>query len=264
MTFALATMKLEMSDEKTVVTHAATGRAKFLGYEVYRSSRKNGRHRNGRINLSVPKDTVHKLLRRYASNGKGIRRTHLLNHSVQEIIQRYDTELRGYYNYYKLAFNVSNNIGRVKFFMWQSLVHTIANKKKLSVKETLNRYTLDDTQYSSVIGIKLEDDKGRTKTFSFANYPLTWVKISYDGRAADPYNPHLSVREITRRILQTTCELCGATDVKLEAHHIRRMKDVRRSHREGGTPTWKVAMASINRKSLMVCHECHQRIHSED
>ena len=48
----------------------------------------------------------------------------------------------------------------------------------------------------------------------------------------------------------------------MEVHHIRRMKDVRRKVKEGSKERWHEVMAYRNRKTLVVCHQCHQHIHA--
>ena len=57
----LATLKLKLSSEKTLITHAATERARFLGYDIAiawdnqrLAQRNKQRARNGQVRLSVP------------------------------------------------------------------------------------------------------------------------------------------------------------------------------------------------------------------
>lgn len=257
----LAEMKLPMSQEKTKVTHATLERAHFLGYDIYRTSRKDSLRLNGTIQLSVPKATVQKLLARYTRNGKGYHRTQYTSMPEEEIIKIFDLELRGYYNYFKLAFDVSNKIGHVQYFMWQSLVKTLAHKQKVSVAEIVRRYRPKTAQYKRVIAITRENNKGKPVTFTFGDFSLKREHISRDAKETDPYIPALQIRELTRRILQTTCELCGKPATNLEVHHIRRMKDIRRKVDAGQVPAWMLAMHSRNRKTLVVCKDCHQQIH---
>lgn len=54
---------LELSQEKTLITHARTGAARFLGYEIttqHNDTKKTGRYRrvNGQIDLRVPRDVI--------------------------------------------------------------------------------------------------------------------------------------------------------------------------------------------------------------
>ena len=54
------------------------------------------------------------------------------------------------------------------------------------------------------------------------------------------------------------CELCGATDSEhYEIHHIKKVKDLK------GKEVWEQIMLSRRRKTLVVCRECHKRIHGK-
>ena len=66
--------------------------------------------------------------------------------------------------------------------------------------------------------------------------------------------------ELVQRLLADTCELCGST-VKVQVHHIRAMKDLRKKGR-AERPAWVVMMAQRRRKTLVVCASCHADIHS--
>jgi AI2M/AI1M-like, HNH endonuclease len=65
--------------------------------------------------------------------------------------------------------------------------------------------------------------------------------------------------EIVQRLLAETCELCGSRD-RIQVHHIRALKDLKRKGRPD-KPLWVTVMAARRRKSLVVCHQCHVAIH---
>jgi hypothetical protein len=59
-----------------------------------------------------------------------------------------------------------------------------------------------------------------------------------------------------KRLNADICELCGKTGAgKYEIHHIHKVKDLK------GKELWERAMISKKRKTLVVCHQCHQNIH---
>ena len=131
----LQTMKLTMSAEKTKITHATTGRARFLGYDIHKHNGKHPhRHLSGRIQLNVPKDRIATIMRRYRRHGKPIHRPELAEGSIPEIIRHFDSEMRGYYNFYRLASNVSHRLNHLRFIMQRSLAMTLANKMKLGAR----------------------------------------------------------------------------------------------------------------------------------
>jgi group II intron reverse transcriptase/maturase len=106
-------LKLDLSEEKTLITHATTTAAKFLGYNVkvqmandYISP--NGkRGANGVVGLFVPSSVIDKKCAEYMKNGRTIHRNKLLNDDDFTIVQTYGQEYRGIVQYYKLAQNVS-------------------------------------------------------------------------------------------------------------------------------------------------------------
>lgn len=60
---------------------------------------------------------------------------------------------------------------------------------------------------------------------------------------------------IDDRLKARVCELCSRTDVKLEVHHVNKVKNLK------GKEPWEQVMIAKRRKTLAVCHDCHQKIH---
>src|SRR4029453_6945778 len=82
--FLHETLKLELSQEKTLLTHATTGAARFLGYETpphhNNAKRDHAGHRslNGHMGLRLPREVVETKRARYRRDGKVISRPELL------------------------------------------------------------------------------------------------------------------------------------------------------------------------------------------
>lgn len=98
-------LKLELSPEKTLITHARTGAARFLGYDItvhHNDSKISGRRRsvNGTIGLRVPRSVVVAKQAQYMKRGKPARRPQLLNQDDHVIISTYGSEYRGIVQYY--------------------------------------------------------------------------------------------------------------------------------------------------------------------
>jgi Type II intron maturase len=110
-TFLGTALKLTLSADKTLITHANTGRARFLGYEIGMMACQTKfdylkrRVINGRVGMDIPEDVMQAKRKRYMRDGKPIHRTELLNDSEYDIINRYQGEYRGLVNYYGLAQN---------------------------------------------------------------------------------------------------------------------------------------------------------------
>lgn len=155
-------LRLEMSQEKTLITNAQDS-AKFLGYEIYvrkdyaTKRNSNGtvrRYFNGNVILHVSREVIkNKLLSLEAMKvvtkhgketwvSKG--RTYMIDNEAHEIVSQFNTEIRGFYNYYSIANNASA-LGRsfgciMKFSMYK----TLAQKLNMSVRKVIERYRKDN------------------------------------------------------------------------------------------------------------------------
>jgi hypothetical protein len=111
--FLKSELKLDLSEEKTLITHASSEAARFLGYDVKVQMANDyidptgRRGANGVIALFVPSSVIDKKCAEYMKNGKTIHRGKLLNDDDYSIVQTYQAEYRGIVQYYLLAQNVS-------------------------------------------------------------------------------------------------------------------------------------------------------------
>lgn len=65
-------------------------------------------------------------------------------------------------------------------------------------------------------------------------------------------------KELVTRLLRGRCEMCEQTG-EMVVHHVRRLADL---EPPGPTqPEWAALMAKMQRKTLVVCLSCHERIH---
>ncbi len=113
-TFLRDTLKLELSKEKTLIIHASSHAARFLGYELVNQQAndkldRNGRRKvNGCIGLRVPAKVIEQHCHAYMGNDKPTHRNELLADDDYTIVSRYQAEFRGVVQYYLLALNVSH------------------------------------------------------------------------------------------------------------------------------------------------------------
>jgi hypothetical protein len=104
-------LTLELSESKTLITHAASQAARFLGYEIrtQRADTKITRGRrtvNGKIGLFVPRDVIRERCARYTKRGKPAMRGLLIHDEDYTIVAKYGSEYRGFVQYYLLAQDV--------------------------------------------------------------------------------------------------------------------------------------------------------------
>ena len=94
-------LKLGLSKAKTLITHARTQAARFLGYEVttIQDDTKRSRFKramrpsvNGQIGLRVPRDVLQEKCNRYKRRGKATHRMELTNESDYTILATYQLE----------------------------------------------------------------------------------------------------------------------------------------------------------------------------
>ena len=102
--FLRETLGLELNQEKTLITHARSQPARFLGYDIIvqhaETKITSGRRSvNGTIALRVPPDVVKAQCARYRQHGKPWHRSRLQNLDDYDIVRIYGAEYRGVVNY---------------------------------------------------------------------------------------------------------------------------------------------------------------------
>lgn len=259
-------LKLELSDEKTLITHSSKN-AKFLSYNIcignndktYKNS-KGVAIRNARrnIRLMMPKETLRNFISENnlvedinAKVWKPIHRNQYLRLSDLEIVNIYNAEIRGMYNYYRLAENVTHKMWQLRYVMEYSCLKTLAGKHQSSVRKMINKL-----RKGKHWGIKYKTKKGESFCYFYNKGFVRDKTIRKDDPNVIP-NTHmfsLSTTELERRISARKCEWCGKEDVPFEIHHVHRLKDLK------GKELWEKMMIARNRKTLVLCHDCHNNI----
>jgi group II intron reverse transcriptase/maturase len=265
--FLRDTLKLELSEDKTLVTHAREG-ARFLGYEIVGQHSddhldRNGRRKvNGIMGLRVPADVIRQRVSLYMRKGKPKHRTEMLHDDDFTIVSRYQAEFRGVVQYYVLASNASR-CATLQWAMQRSLCRTLAAKHNSSAKRIAAKYlTKVQTEYGprSCLQVTVERDEGKQPLVAqFGGIPLrrqrTAVLVD-----RNPTMFRTEGTELLQRLLAERCELCGSPE-KVEVHHIRHLKDLNVRGRPA-KPRWMEIMAARQRKTLVVCDACHHLIHA--
>jgi len=271
--FLRDTLKLELSEEKTLITHARSQAAKFLGYEItsLQENRKQTKNQargtkcrsiNGHMGLRVPRTVLVDKCNRYKRRNKAIHRAELLHESDFTIVTTYQLEFRGIANYYRLAYNL-HTLHHLRWVMEQSLTKTLAHKHKRSVQKIYHQHktTLDvgGTTYQ-VLQVIVPREGKSPLIATWGGIPLKWDDKA-DIVDQLPYGWNRRT-ELEQRLLAQVCEQCGATYLtdRIEVHHIRALKDLK--HYTGREqPLWVRIMAARRRKTLVVCRTCHMDIH---
>lgn len=265
--FLMNHLKLTLSQEKTLITNSSKF-ARFLSYDItmLRSSNvktcADGAKRrvwNMKPMLYVPKEKwVNNLLEKKAlridsktQEWKSHHRPELIRISDLEILMIYNAEIRGLYNYYKLAENASV-IQKYKYIMEYSMYKTLANKFKLSVPKIINKYNINGE-----FGIKVKRKDGKEKIHFLYNKGFKKIKVISSESKLDEifeFQKLAGKTSLIQRLEAEKCEWCGKKE-QLEIHHVRKLKDLK------GKAHWEKIMIARKRKTMALCKECHINLH---
>ena len=242
-------LQLDLSDEKTLITNSQD-KARFLGYDIcaYADAGfikdKNGRKtrsRNSKIKID--------------ENGKEkyqpFHRANLIRNDDMEILTQYNAEIRGLYNYYRLANNVSilNTFG---YIMKVSMFKTFGAKYQLHVSGVKRKYGQKN------FGVKYMTKAG-TKTAYFYDKGFRKDRRNVGTNEVDliPKRYGNTTRtSLVARLKACCCEWCGAENVELEIHHVKKLKDLQ------GKKAWEKRMIARKRKTIALCKACHAKLHA--
>lgn len=272
--FVQNTLRMECAEDKTKIVHHQKG-VRFLGFDL-RTTKKitpkymvqSGRKTlirlaNNRIYLFIPDEK----LKAYSSRkgygaimgdtaSKRRVRPQLLNNGDLEILLQYNSEVRGFCNYYGIAQNYWS-LGKLHYAAQISLVHTLANKHKCSTQSIYRKYHDGNSRFAVIVNGKtyrwflLKDLKEvRSKASGkFSNTSVDTITQFYTGRT-----------ELQQRMEAKECEYCGTKEGYFEVHHIRALKDIRQSK-----APWAKFMIARRRKTLVLCSghasSCHVMLH---
>ena len=260
-------LKLTLSDEKTKVTHSGE-MIRYLGYDFTVCRRKDARRREdgvvqrywyGAVQLYLPHEKWFGRLQEYKAfkivkdasgkeKWKTLHRGNLTNRREIEIISKYNSEIRGLYNYYRLAQNVSvlNNFA---FIMEGSMLKTFAAKYRTTVKKIRASYMKNGN-----FGVDYYNKAGKQRCefyndgFTKKDEPLLeYVDILPDYKHYDKPNT------LAARLKAGICELCGAKTDEIHMHHVKRLKDLT------GKTEFELLMMKKRRKSLALCPDCFKK-----
>ena len=259
-------LKLELSDEKTKITHSSDC-ARFLSYDVrvrrnnQLKKRSDGviqRTLNLSVELLVP--LKEKIERSMLDNKiviidkdgkfKPMHRNALVNNTDLEIVDNYNAQTRGICNYYSMA----SNFGRLDYFVYlmeYSCLKTLARKHQRSIGQMIDKY-----RYGKTWAIPYETKSGKRYMPIVRFTDMRAKRKSRYSQDIDKIvNPHYGFNELDKRISAKKCELCGAENIAFEIHHINKLKNLK------GKEMWEKVMISRKRKTLVVCKKCHYKIH---
>jgi len=265
-------LKLELSEEKTLITKS-TDKARFLSYDIRTTPYTNdvkktargclARNFGGHVRLEVPTELVRKKLlalgamKLKMTNGVEIwHPTHrgITARNDLSILDQYNGEVRGFCNYYDVANNKSK-LHKFRYILKISMVRTLCCKYRCHKGEIFKKYRIGRD-----FGVRFKDKHGNEKMRLFWEGSLKRGKgdFKYSVDVINKPKGILKKPTIGNRLKSNRCEWCGIETEKILVHQVRSLKELPDS------TEWAKFMKKINRKTLIVCKDCHTQIHRAD
>ena len=263
--FLRETLGLELNQQKTLISHARSQPARFLGYHVRvqhcdTKFTRGRREANGKIALRVPPDVIKAQCARYRQHGKPWHRPRLQNLDDYNIVRIYGAEYRGVANYYLLAQNAWR-LGTLQWNTETSMLKTLSAKHRSTVSKMAARYKA-----------KIETRDGLRTCFEARKHRegkpdlvarFGGISLRQDRRAVirdpAPVPAPRPRKELISRLRKRECELCE-TGTTVAVHQVTGLKTLGKPG--PGQPAWAALMAKMRRKTLIVCAACHDWIHA--
>jgi group II intron reverse transcriptase/maturase len=252
-------LKMTLNLDKSHISHLGLKGAFFLGYQIKcgRAGTYSGRASSKDLyggskrtvgwqpRLFVPMD---KIISRLAEKnfctiqGIGLKKKGWILYDDKEIIERYNSILRGLRNYYAPADNLGTSMNRINYILKYSCAHTLAAKHRTRISKQLRRK--DPKSIRNLLKV----DPCRTDPWDFRGERVDEIT----------FNRIFTSFASRTQILSTDhCVVCNCKS-NLEMHHVKAL-------RKGGVnlkDNYMLAMMQrINRKQICVCRECHMKIH---
>lgn len=266
--FLTGTLCLEASEEKSRIAKASDG-VRFLGYDVHtHTQRRTGKVvRDGRVfrprkpsdimQLSIPWDKVAQFC---ATKGYGDwsafvgrSRPRLLHCSDVEIVMAYNAELRGFADYYALAWDVKKKLNKLSHIWRSSLGRTLAHKHRCSVMQVFNRLRCG-TGYQ--ISYEVQGVTKAAKLWKSSELRVGEIRYGRVDIVLPTARWSLNRTEFVERLNANKCELCGVEDTACEVHHVRKMADMKMA------PLGQKMISARTRKRIVLCRTCHVDLHA--
>ena len=265
--FLRETLGLELNAGKTLITHGRTEAARYLGYEI---TTQHADHKithgqrsvNGTVMLRVPRAVIKAKCSPYLKRGKPEHRPHLMNLDNHLIISTYGAEYRGFVQYYLLAGDVWR-LNRLHWVMQTSMLKTLAAKHRSTVTKMARKHkAVITTPHGprTCMEATVEREGRKPLVTRFGGIPLKRQKKAIlTDRQPTPATSRRQGTELIKRLRTGRCEICEQR-ADVQTHQVRKLAALTQPGRP--QPAWAQLMATIRRKTLVVCPRCHDTIHA--
>jgi group II intron reverse transcriptase/maturase len=295
-TYLQEELDLELSQAKTLITHNSE-KVRFLGYDIFIAQSNHRvvavnhmgtgqiikkRTLTGGVKLSLPHDKLKEFMigNGYAKDlgigtWKAIHRPELLHNEPLEILRQCNAEFKGFYQYYKFAFDVREKLLNAHWLWVQSVTKTLAGKFKTKVSKLRNMEVevegkkLKRFYRNGNWGVAYTNKKGEDMfPYLIRREEIQFVKDTFHLEANINVMPqrgqYYGRTSIIQRLNANQCENCGDREGPFEVHHVRKLSDLsKKKHLE----SWEKFMIARNRKTIVLCghrsaNNCHLKLHN--
>lgn len=260
-------LKLNLNEEKSLITHFSKNFISFLGAYIKGDWEKEKRigvikklgvTRKVRLtSWNVLYAPIKDIFEKASQNGffkkkKGLyvptKVGRLINLDHADIIKYYNACIRGILNYYSFA-NNRKSLGSFVHGLKHSCARTLALKYKLRfASKAFGRF-----------GGKLKCPSTKIELF----IPNTFKAIKIFAVSCPTPDVILFKKwndKFTSSNLLKHCVLCGSSE-RIEMHHVRKIKDLKMKMVHKKMDWFTAQMASINRKQIPLCSQHHKALH---
>jgi hypothetical protein len=260
-------LKLELSEEKTRITHARTEEAFFLGTRLgigqSRVAKVSLKHRPGcrpfkaRTTGWLPtlKAPIRKLVQRLHDkgfcDGDGYpqSKNYWVGFDIEDIVNLFSSVNRGLQNYYRFARNFGA-MTRIQYILQFSLAKTLAQKLRIPMARVFR-------EHGPEMVFQIARPNGEQREVRFALNRDWTVQPDAFMCVEIPHDPlEVLVNSQRRSMLRWPCRICGSRK-RVQMHHARHIRKMGEK-----VKGFTRVLAKLNRKQIPVCEECHQKIHN--
>lgn len=261
-TFLRESLKLEMSNEKTHLTHFTHKPIQFLGFSIPNrmlAEKPVIRKITGKRERTTIRLSLHAPIREIVSHlakkgfmkwnkdgiyckGTALRRMINLDHAT--ILKYYQSVIYGIINYYSFVDN-RPMLAKVVYQLKCSCALTLALKYKLRhLSKAFRKFGGNLKDPETELQLKTPSTYIRTREF-MVNPPKAYAVMAMNWNS-----------KMTKSNLFKCCIICGAFPV--EIHHVRKLRELKqRPHLDWFT----TQMAAVNRKQVPLCKIHHIHLH---
>ncbi|MGG0763347.1 reverse transcriptase domain-containing protein [Bacillus paramycoides] len=266
-------LNLELSPEKTIITHSTKG-FRFLGYDVVQTPSVKGRGYGKFAKVYVPNLKIQAVIEKMEKIMK------LYDVSVPDLILSLNRLISGWSNYFRITNNWSTISAKLDHILYWKIMHWIGRKHKCRIPKVIKRYVRNNvTAYGTTNQKIVANTENKTyilRKFSDFKYATPneiatkVMKMDFKSWFRRPDNGSveksigilnsgysIEVNDEVRKIGGSICNECGKADGKFHVHHMRMIKRGKRKDIQARQ------QASKDIPKIYLCETCHKNAHSK-